>query len=172
MLRVFLCFTLCPVSLLLPLGASERSLAPSSLQPHFRCPWAFSSVWTVPAFLAISHRRDVPVPSPFCEPLPDSLQCLHVLGSLNLSTALLVWPPQCWEEGKEVVPYTRTPGPLDSSLATCSPLALLNGSVPSQMQGSAVPLVELSPPALDLSMLVAVLQTQNKTCRETDMPEK
>lgn len=71
-----------------------------------------------------------------------------------------------------MVPYTRTPGPLDSSLATCSALALLNGSVPSQMQGSAVPLVELSPPALDLSMLVAVLQTQNKTCRETDMPEK
>lgn len=71
-----------------------------------------------------------------------------------------------------MLPYIRTSEPSDASLATCSPLALLNGSVPSQVQSSAVPLVELSPPALDLSMLVAVSQPQNKTRRETDMPEK
>lgn len=48
----------------------------------------------------------------------------------------------------------------------------MNGAVPSQVQGSAVPLVELSLHALDLSMLVVVLQPPTKTVRETDMPEK
>lgn len=48
----------------------------------------------------------------------------------------------------------------------------MNGAFPSQVQGSAAPLVELSPPALDLSMLVVVSQPQNKAGRETYMPEK
>lgn len=49
---------------------------------------------------------------------------------------------------------------------------MVNGVVPSQVWGSTVPVVELSHHALDLSMLVGVLQLQNKTARETDIPEK
>lgn len=48
---------------------------------------------------------------------------------------------------------------------------MVNGVVPSQVWGSTVPVVELSLHALDLSMLVGVL-LQNKTGRETDIPEK
>ena len=59
------CFSLCPLPLVLSLGTTEQSLAPSSLHPPcrywctlMRSPWAFSSPgWTVPAPSASPHRR-------------------------------------------------------------------------------------------------------------------
>lgn len=90
----------------------------------------------------------------FWEPLLGSLQHLHVLGSPDLNTALLVWPPQCREEGRRC---SLPPGfqglgilPWQPPLPSSGPQnALLDGAVPSQVQGSAVPLAELSLPTLD-----------------------
>ena len=61
-----LCFSLCPLPLILPLDTTGKSLALPTLQHPFRylstlvrSPWAFSSPgWTVPTLSTFPQRRD------------------------------------------------------------------------------------------------------------------
>ena len=71
-----LCFSLCPLPLVLLLGATEKSLVPSSLHPLFRylhtlirCPLSLFLSWLNSLSQLSHHRRDFPVRYPSLWPL-------------------------------------------------------------------------------------------------------
>ena len=97
-----LCFSLCPLPLVLLPGSTEKSLALSPLHPPQRylymlisypivlVSWTIASPdWAVPAFSASPHRRGAPVSSSSW-PLWDSL--------CTISMSLLYWAAQKWTQ--------------------------------------------------------------------------
>lgn len=89
-------FCLCPLPPVLSLGTTEKSRAPSSLQPHFRnlytwmrFPWAFSPGRTVPA-LSLSSPERCSSPLNMSVALHWSLQHLHL--------PRLPWGAQKWTQ--------------------------------------------------------------------------
>jgi len=100
-----LCFSLCPLPLVLSLGTTEKYLSLSSLHSPFRylCTLIRSS-------LRLLQAEQSQLPQPFimgemlqslnhlCGPLLDSLQHVHVclvLRNPELDTELQAWPHQC-----------------------------------------------------------------------------
>ena len=106
----FLCFNLCPLPLVLSLGTTEKSLAPSSLhlpfswdlpkpcllqaeQPHLSQPFLmWEMIWSL-------HHP--------CGPPLNFLQYVYaflVLSSPELDPALQAWPHQHWAEWQDHLP--------------------------------------------------------------------
>ena len=89
---LLMCFILCPVHLVLSLGATEKIPARSSLHPPFRClytvMWSFSAFsspnWTVPALSSSPNMRDALVPWSSYWPLTSS-------GLLWMHKILIFW---------------------------------------------------------------------------------
>ena len=107
-----LCFSLCPLPLILSLGTTERSLAPSSLCPPFshlytltRSPLSLlSSRLNSPSSLYLSSEERYSGPLVLFLALHWTLQRVHVslvLESPELDTVLQMWPHWCWVEGKD-----------------------------------------------------------------------
>lgn len=83
----FLCFSLCPVPLCLPLGITEKSLALSSSHPPSRNFIRFPLL-SSPAALSSPQMRDAAVPLQYA-------RVSFILGSPKLNKGLQVWPHQC-----------------------------------------------------------------------------
>ena len=107
--------SLCPLPLVLSLGTTGKSLAPSSLHPPFSYLWTFvRSPWSFlfsrprsPSSLSLFSQGEVFQSLHHVCDLCWSVQYLHVslvLGSPELDTALQVKPHQCWVEEKDPVP--------------------------------------------------------------------
>ena len=101
-----LCFSLCPLPLVLPLGTTEKSLVPSFVHPPFSC-LCTSMRSPQPSLLQVKQSR---LSQPFLIGemlqslhhlrgiLLDSRQCVHVslvLGSPELDPVLQAWPQHC-----------------------------------------------------------------------------
>lgn len=94
-----LCFTSCPLPLILSLEATEKSLAPSSSHPPFRNSHPFLRSPSIP-FYRLDRLNSPSSPVEMIQalhhlrgPLQDSLQYLQisfVLGSAKLDTALQI----------------------------------------------------------------------------------
>ena len=92
-----LCFSLCPLPLVLSLGSTEKSLTPSSVHPScrylytlMRYPWVCSSPgWTVPALLACPRSR-------CSSPLINFVAFHWALSCMSMS--LLCWGAQNWTQ--------------------------------------------------------------------------
>ena len=109
-------FCVLVLPLILSLGTTEESLAPSSLHSPF------SYLYTLikrPLSLLFSYSEESQLFQLFlicqllqslrhlCGPFLGSLQHVHVslvLASPELDTAPQVWPHQCWVEGKDHLP--------------------------------------------------------------------
>jgi len=127
-----LCFSLCPLPLVLSLGTTKKSLDPS-LHPPFRY-WSTLIRSPEPSLLQAEQPK---ISEPFltgemlqsfnhlCGPLLDSVQYVHfslVLGSSELHVALQMGPHQCWVEGKDHRSPPASSTPLDAAQDTISRL--------------------------------------------------
>ena len=93
----------CRLPLLLSMGTTEKNLFfipphqlfthTAKIPPEPSLPQALSSL--LPALSADPHRKDAPVPAPFCWARSD---IFLVLGSPELDPALQMWPHQHWTQ--------------------------------------------------------------------------